>query len=181
MNPSYRHFLGAVVLLFLLMPAGASAQTGQVNQALMDDAVTLFGYDPGRLTREQRGALTEARRQLLPNMDRGYRLNLTQAIAIAYIGLVMRETPRTPAPPAPLPLPVRRCEAMAMLVYELDDFDWTQTDAIQLGLASVRREAARCGCNAVADAAAFLHQGFYTPQRWEEQRARIKAALRACP
>lgn len=99
MSPILRAAAAALALALLLAaPALAQPQgQGQLrarNQTLVAQAAEAYGFTSARFTPAQEQAIGDAWEQLLPGENqRAYRLNRTQALAIAYVALVLRASP----------------------------------------------------------------------------------------
>ena len=76
-------------------PAVSQQQQARTrNHAMVAQAAEAYGFDAGRMTAAQERAIDDAWERLLPGEDsRTYRLNRTQAMAIAYVALVLQAQP----------------------------------------------------------------------------------------
>jgi hypothetical protein len=154
-------------------PQGPSRRGG--NQSMIDAAVESYGFNPRRLTASQEEALDAAWERLLPGEARAtYRLNSTQALAMAYVGLVLRQQPDGDRRPP------RRgdggdgrdergavCRPLIDAVFTLAgsspvlqntgmSLSAEEITATRRSALAIQQQAVECGCPAVASAAAEI-------------------------
>ncbi|HYE96140.1 MAG TPA: hypothetical protein VD962_08010 [Rubricoccaceae bacterium] len=162
-------FASLLLLTLLLLPAVASGQTS--NDRLIAQALEDLGVSPdGRVIE---AAVEEAFSQLYPRERYGsFRMNRTQARAIAYIAvLIAADGGRRGPSPVPIPTPgPYGCEEAVERTYDLvaeipadpPGFGIFLTDdekaAIRRMAPDIRRAAASCGCTGLADAALDLER-----------------------
>lgn len=141
------------------------------NQGMIDRAVESYGFDPRRLTRAQQADLDEAWELLLPGESpTAYRLNPTQALALAYVGLVLRQQPDDgdrPRRPRDDDRGYGQCRATVDAVFALaQNSPLSQSNNAQLttdevaatrrAVLEVQRLNVECGCEPLASATSDL-------------------------
>lgn len=184
MRPTILRRATLVAATLAALAASATAAHAQVeaqamgrrggNQGMIDRAVESYGFDPRRLTRAQQADLDEAWELLLPGESpTAYRLNATQALALAYVGLVLRQQPgdaggdRPRRPRGEDDRGYGQCRAAVDAVFALaQNSPLSQSNNAQLttdevaatrrAVLEVQRLNVECGCEPLASATSDL-------------------------
>lgn len=161
-------FASLLFLTLLLLPATATGQTS--NDRLIAQALEDLGVSPdGRVIEE---AVEEAFSELYPRERySSFRMNRTQARAIAYIAVLLAADGRRGGLPDPRPDPrPYGCEEAVEQAYDLVAeiprdgpgvglfLDDDEKALIRRMAPDIRRAASGCGCTGLADAALDLER-----------------------
>lgn len=171
--------------LMLLLAGLTTDLDAQTNRQLIDDAVESYGYDPQTLSQAQRRQLRAAMLTLFPDKDPDtYQLNRAQAIAVVYVGLIMRITPGMPAGSGTDNGRFFRssgCAEAMTLAYELFESaaDMTE-DERREKLRQAEVEASRCGCSEAVELLRYAYERAYNAVLVSRKAFEAKQHLSDC-
>ena len=185
------------VLVAVIAIAVTSLFSGQAlgqdgNDDLIEQAAAMFGYT--NLSNEQWKQIETATEQILEGVRSSrYSLNMTQAVAIAYIGLVLQNRPSGVAGEQDDDTSEGNvCPALAESVYAFAEFGnndrnfslWlkmSMRDDVDDMLEDIKREAADCGCYEVSDVAVEVKiDTSLTQEKYLEHADAMAEALKSC-
>ena len=186
--------MAIVALLCLMVSSVVSIQSfaQETNDKMIEDAAELYGYSD--LTDAQWEQIEHASEQVLEGLRSSrYVINLSQAISIVYIGLILHN--KTDGAPDVADGPIRSggsCPALEESVQSFIEFGnntrnfslWVKLslrDDVEELLEAIRQESDSCDCLGVADVADEVRvDTSLTPEKYRDHSEAFIRAMESC-